>query len=164
MTQVGGEIAGYDCDRDRFLGAYRSFDRPEAVEAGACRNSDHMSDNGCGAIQSDLVLAPGASTEVLVLLGIGRAPKAKRAWARFGNPQACERELTKLKAHWAGLVGKLNVKTPDADFDHMANVWGSYNALMTFEWSRSCSLVYTGDQRDGFGFRDTVQDMIGVAA
>ena len=163
MTQVGGEIAGYDCDRDRFLGTYRSFDRPEAMEAGACRNSDHMSDNGCGAIQSDLVLAPGASTEVLVLLGIGRAPKAKRAWARFGNPQTCGRELAKLKAHWEGLVGKLHVKTPDADFDHMANVWGSYNALMTFEWSRSCSLVYTGDQRDGFGFRDTVQDLIGVA-
>jgi N,N'-diacetylchitobiose phosphorylase len=55
------------------------------------------------------------------------------------------------------------VKTPDADFDHMTNVWGAYNALMTFEWSRSCSLVYTGDQRDGFGFRDTVQDMLGVA-
>jgi cellobiose phosphorylase len=35
---------------------------------------------------------------------------------------------------------------------------------MTFEWSRSCSLVYTGDQRDGFGFRDTVQDMLGVTA
>ena len=45
----------------------------------------------------------------------------------------------------------------------MTNVWGAYNALMTFEWSRSCSLVYTGDQRDGFGFRDTVQDMLGVA-
>jgi cellobiose phosphorylase len=35
---------------------------------------------------------------------------------------------------------------------------------MTFEWSRSCSLVYTGDQRDGFGFRDTVQDFLGVTA
>jgi cellobiose phosphorylase len=44
----------------------------------------------------------------------------------------------------------------------MANTWGAYNALMTFEWSRSCSLVYTGDQRDGYGFRDTVQDCLGV--
>ena len=162
MTQVGGEIVGYDCDRDKFLGTYRSFDSPEAVEAGACRNSDHMSDNGCGAIQSDLVLAPGASTEVLVLLGIGKSAKAKKAWAKFGNHEACERELAKLKRHWHGLIGKLQVNTPDPDFNHMANVWGAYNALMTFEWSRSCSLVYTGDQRDGFGFRDTVQDMIGV--
>jgi N,N'-diacetylchitobiose phosphorylase len=163
MTQVGGEVVGYDCDRERFLGTYRSFDRPEAVESGACRNSAHMSDNGCGAIQSDLDLAPGASTEVLVLLGIGSESRAKGVWARFGKPESCKRELDKLKRHWHGLVGKLQVTTPDQDFDHMANVWGSYNALITFEWSRSCSLVYTGDQRDGFGFRDTVQDMIGVA-
>ncbi len=163
MTQVGGEVAGYDCDREKFLGVYRSFDRPEVVEAGACRNSSHLSDNGCGAIQSNLELAPGATAEVIVLLGIGSAAKAGRTRKSFGNAETCDRELAKLKGHWHKLVGKLSVKTPDPDFDHMANVWGAYNALISFEWSRSCSLVYTGDQRDGFGFRDTVQDMIGVA-
>ena len=164
MTQLGGEIAGYDCEREKFLGVYRSFDRPEAVERGACGNSGHFSDNGCGAIQSNLELAPGETADVLVLLGIGRAAVAKRVRKKFGNAAACEQELTKLKTHWHGLIDALQVKTPDADFDHMTNVWGAYNALMTFEWSRSCSLVYTGDQRDGFGFRDTVQDMLGVTA
>jgi cellobiose phosphorylase len=163
MTQIGGEVVGYDCDREKFLGVYRSFDRPEAVERGACGNSGHFSDNGCGAIQSDLELAPGATVEVLVLLGIGKTAQAKRIRTRFGTAKACEREFAKLKRHWHGLVEALQVKTPDEDFDHMVNVWGAYNALMTFEWSRSCSLVYTGDQRDGFGFRDTVQDMLGVA-
>lgn len=162
MTQVGGEVAGYDCDREKFLGVYRSFDRPEAVERGACGNSEHFSDNGCGAIQSNLELAPGASADVIVLLGIGRGAQARRIRARFGTAAACDGELAKLKAHWHGLLTGLQVKTPDPDFDHMTNVWGAYNALMTFEWSRSCSLVYTGDQRDGFGFRDTVQDMLGV--
>lgn len=162
MTQVGGEITGFDCEREAFLGVYRSYDRPEAVERGACGNHEHFSDNGCGAIQSRLELAPGASTDVVVMLGIGKAPAAKKARARFAKPEACERELAKLKAHWHGLLDTMQVKTPDADFDHMTNVWGAYNALMTFEWSRSCSLVYTGDHRDGFGFRDTVQDFLGV--
>lgn len=163
MTQVGGAIAGYDCDRERFLGVYRSFDRPEAVERGACSNSECFSDNGCGAIQSDLELAPGASAEVMVMLGVGNTRVARRAREKFATAQAADRELARLKAHWHGLLERMQVKTPDADFDHMTNVWGAYNALMTFEWSRSCSLVYTGDQRDGFGFRDTVQDFIGVA-
>jgi len=162
MTQVGGTIAGFDCDRERFVGPYRSFDRPEAVERGSCANSEQFSDNGCGAIQSDLELAPGGSAEVLVLLGVGNTAAARRTRAKFGTAEAVERELAALKRHWHGLLDSMQVKTPDADFDHMANVWGAYNALMTFEWSRSCSLVYTGDQRDGFGFRDTVQDMIGV--
>ena len=162
MTQLGGEIAGFDCERERFLGVYRSFDRPEAVERGACGNSEHFSDNGCGAIQSNLELAPGSSADVLVMLGIGRAPLARRLRAKFGTAAACDRELAKVKAHWHGLLDTMQVQTPDPDFDHMTNVWGAYNALMTFEWSRSCSLVYTGDQRDGFGFRDTVQDFLGV--
>jgi cellobiose phosphorylase len=163
MTQVGGEIAGFDCEREKFLGVYRSYDRPEAVERGACGNHEQFSDNGCGAIQSDIELAPGASAEVLVLLGIGGLAQARPLKRRFASAAAFERELGRLKKHWNGLIDVLQVKTPDPDFDHMANVWGAYNALMTFEWSRSCSLVYTGDQRDGFGFRDTVQDMLGVA-
>ncbi|HXQ80585.1 MAG TPA: N,N'-diacetylchitobiose phosphorylase [Opitutaceae bacterium] len=162
MTQLGGEIAGFDCERERFLGVYRSFDRPEAVERGACGNHEQFSDNGCGAIQSNLELAPGASADVLVLLGIGDHARARRIRARFASAGAVDRELAKLKRHWHGLIDALQVKTPDPEFDHMANVWGAYNALVTFEWSRSCSLVYTGDQRDGFGFRDTVQDMLGV--
>ena len=162
MTQVGGTIAGFDCEREKFLGVYRSYDRPEAVERGACGNHEHFSDNGCGVIQSDLTLAPGESTDVIVLLGIGKGAKAKSVRAKFANVPAVERELAKLKKHWHGMLDVMQVKTPDADFDHMTNVWGAYNALMTFEWSRSCSLVYTGEQRDGFGFRDTVQDFLGV--
>ncbi len=162
MTQVGGTIAGFECEREKFLGVYRSYDRPEVVERGACGNNEHFSDNGCGAIQSDLELAPGASADVIVLLGIGREPVARKTRTKFGTVAACRRELAALKAHWHGLLDTMQVKTPDADFDHMTNVWGAYNALMTFEWSRSCSLVYTGDQRDGFGFRDTVQDFLGV--
>lgn len=162
MTQVGGEIAGFDCEREKFLGVYRSYDRPEAVERGALGNHEHFSDNGCGAIQSNLELAPGESADVIVLLGIGKEPVAKRTRAKFANLAAVEREFVKLKKHWHALLDTMQVQTPDADFDHMTNVWGAYNALMTFEWSRSCSLVYTGDQRDGFGFRDTVQDFLGV--
>ncbi len=162
MTQVGGEIAGFDCEREKFLGIYRSYDRPEAVERGALGNHEHFSDNGCGSIQSNLELAPGESADVIVLLGIGKEPVAKRTRAKFANLAAVEREFAKLKKHWHALLDTMQVQTPDADFDHMTNVWGAYNALMTFEWSRSCSLVYTGDQRDGFGFRDTVQDFLGV--
>ena len=42
----------------------------------------------------------------------------------------------------------------------MINVWNAYNALITYAWSRSASLIYNGE-RDGLGFRDTVQDMLG---
>lgn len=165
MTQVGGDIAGHDADRERFIGPYGSFARPDAVAAGACTGSEASSDNPCGAIQSDLELAPGAVADVIVLVGIGRSDKAgRKVRAKYGNAAAVARELERVKAHWAERLEVMKVRTPDPAFDHMVNVWGAYNALMTFEWSRSCSLVYTGDQRDGYGFRDTVQDCLGVTA
>jgi cellobiose phosphorylase len=55
------------------------------------------------------------------------------------------------------------VETPDEDFNHTVNVWGLYNCLITFAWSRAASLVYNGE-RDGLGFRDSVQDLLGVTA
>ncbi|MFQ3670515.1 MAG: N,N'-diacetylchitobiose phosphorylase [Verrucomicrobiia bacterium] len=163
MTQVGGEMVGYDGDREKFLGAYGGFAAPEAVREGASRNSLGSSDNICGSICSRLRLEPGQSADVLVLLGIGTGGvEGQSALGQVGTAAGAETALEQVKGYWGGLLDLCQVKTPDAEFDHMANVWGAYNALMTFEWSRSCSLVYTGDQRDGYGFRDTVQDMLGV--
>lgn len=163
MTQLIAPVTGHDCDREAFIGPYGGFHAPAAVVAGACLQSGGFSDNTCGALQSDFLLAPGEFAELLVLLGTGRADREGIQIAdSFGNAKAFDRELLRLKGHWHGLLNTQQVRTPDPDFDNMVNVWGAYNALMTFEWSRSCSLVYTGDQRDGFGFRDTVQDCLGV--
>jgi N,N'-diacetylchitobiose phosphorylase len=165
MTQVGGKIAGHDLDREKFIGAYHSFHNPQVLEAGQCSNSEGFSDNICGAIQSDLELAPGESADIIVLLGIGKAEReGAKILAEYGNPKAAARELAKLKEYWHGLLGNLQTETPDPDFNHMTNVWNAYNALITFEWSRACSLIYTGDNRDGFGFRDTVQDFLGATS
>jgi N,N'-diacetylchitobiose phosphorylase len=55
------------------------------------------------------------------------------------------------------------VDTPDEELNHTLNVWGPYNCLIAFAWSRSASLIYNGE-RDGLGFRDSVQDVLGVVA
>jgi cellobiose phosphorylase len=163
MTQTGGTIVGRDLDREAFVGVYRGLANPQAVERGACGNTEGCSDNTCGAVQSDLDLAPGQTADVLVLLGIGRADvEGRAAAAKFATPARAAAEWDALKKHWHGLLSRVEARTPDPDLDHMVNVWNAYNALICFEWSRSCSLVYTGDGRDGFGFRDTVQDLLGA--
>jgi len=163
MTQCLSPVTGYDCDRESFIGPYGGFHSPAAVLAGACRDSVGFSDNTCGALQADLLLDPGECADILVMLGIGEAETVgNQTKCNFGNLEAFEIELASLKIYWHGLLDAMRVQTPDAAFDAMTNTWGAYNALMTFEWSRSCSLVYTGQDRDGYGFRDTVQDCIGV--
>ncbi len=165
MTQCLAPVTGYDCDREAFIGSYGGFHAPDAVAFGSCMQSVGNSDNTCGALQSDIRLAPGESADLLILLGTGQAAtEGKIAAMTFGSIKSFDSELSRIKTHWHGLLDTLQVRTPDPDFDNMVNVWGAYNALMTFEWSRSCSLVYTGQDRDGYGFRDTVQDCLGVTA
>jgi cellobiose phosphorylase len=159
---VGAEIAGYDTDRASFLGNYRGYGNPIVVEQGQCTNSLAVGDNACGSLQARIALAPGQTKEFLVLMGIGRASiEGKAAAAEFANLSKVGEELAKLKSYWHGRIAGLTAETPDAELNSTLNMWGPFNCLITYAWSRAASLIYAGE-RDGLGFRDTVQDMLGV--
>ncbi|MEZ5277245.1 MAG: N,N'-diacetylchitobiose phosphorylase [Opitutaceae bacterium] len=162
MGLTGAPITGHDTSRAAFLGPYRSYDRPLVVETGASTGSDAYGDNACGSLRTTIELDPGEETTLVALLGLGPVATVGHETVReYGSAERCEEELVRLRAHWHSRIGSLRVKTPDPEFDHMLNVWNPYNCLITFAWSRAASLVYNGE-RDGLGFRDTVQDILGV--
>jgi cellobiose phosphorylase len=164
MALVGSPLDGYDTSREAFLGPYRSYHNPLVVEQGRCTNSNVYGDNACGVLQTNLTLHPGGSRELLVMLGIGDARSTgRRAVAEYGSLERAAVELQELKDNWHAKLGSLVVETPDKALNHTINVWGLYNSLITFAWSRAASLVYNGE-RDGLGFRDSVQDILGVTA
>lgn len=164
MALVGADLAAYDTSRQAFLGTYGSYQKPLALEKGFCSNSQAYGDNACGTLQSNLLLAAGESRELLVLLGIGDARSfGRQTVSEFGTLARAEHELQVLKSSWHSKLENLVVHTPDPEFDAMVNVWGPYNALIAYAWSRAASLVYNGE-RDGLGFRDSVQDVLGVVS
>jgi N,N'-diacetylchitobiose phosphorylase len=164
MTLTGAPLTGYDTSREAFIGPYRAYHNPLAVEQGYCTGSNAFGDNSCGSLQTDLALQPGESRELLVMLGIGEArTTGKQTVAGFGSLECAAAEFQKLKETWHARLGSLVVETPDEALNHTVNVWGLYNCLVTFAWSRAASLVYNGE-RDGLGFRDSVQDLLGVTA
>ena len=154
----------YDTSREKFLGTYGSYKEPKAVIEGQCSDSWCYGDTACGSIQSDMVLQPGEKKTVLILLGIGNANAVgEKIVAEYGSVKRFDEEFEKLKADWHSKLTSFKAKTPDEDINHTANVWGLYNNLITFSWSRAASLVYNGE-RDGLGYRDSVQDTLGVNA
>jgi N,N'-diacetylchitobiose phosphorylase len=162
MALSGAPLAGVETVRERFLGSYGGYAAPDVVAKGKCSNFLAEGDNVVGGQQADLDLAPGETREIIVMLGLGTVSShGKKTVAEFGNSARCEAEFQKLKTAWHAPLESLQIETPDANFDHMVNVWNAYNALITYAWSRSASLVYNGE-RDGLGFRDTVQDMLGA--
>jgi cellobiose phosphorylase len=162
LALAGAEVVGYDTDRAAFIGSYRGYGNPAVVEQGQCTDSLAVGDNGCGTLQARITLAPGETKEFVVLMGIGRARDAgKAAVAEFGDMNAVREGLAKVKSYWHERIAGLTVETPDAELNSTLNMWGPFNCLITYAWSRAASLIYAGE-RDGLGFRDTVQDMLGV--
>jgi N,N'-diacetylchitobiose phosphorylase len=162
LGAAGAEITGYDTDRDVFLGPYRSYHNPLVVEKGECENSIAKGDNGCGTLQMDINLEPGESKELVVLMGIGKAAvEGKKAIKEFGHLDKVHDEFNKIKKYWHSRLEGMTVETPDPEFDSMMNMWNPFNCLITYTWSRAASLVYSGE-RNGLGYRDTVQDILGV--
>jgi cellobiose phosphorylase len=162
MGVVGADVSGYDTDREAFLGPYRTYADPLVVEQGQCGNSLGCGGNPCGTLQIDIELESGESKELAVLMGIGRAETAGRAVVKeFSDLKKIHEEFARLKDYWHGRFDNMKVETPDADVNSMLNMWSPFNSLITYSWSRAASLVYSG-ARDGLGYRDTVQDMLGV--
>jgi N,N'-diacetylchitobiose phosphorylase len=162
FSLIGAELAGFDTRREVFLGPYGTYASPAVVRSGECTGSLADGDNACAALSVDIDLEPGEERELMVLLGVGTPAQAGvKALAKVPDAPAARRELELLKGYWHGRLGRVKVQSPDADFDSMVNVWNAYNALITYSWSRAASLVYAGD-RDGLGYRDTVQDLLGV--
>ena len=113
-------------------------------------------------MQVDVDLQPGETKEFSVVLGIGKAwEEGKKAAKMVATPAKVTAEFNKIVNYWHGRIEGLSAKTPDAAFNSMINMWNPFNNLITYAWSRAASLIYRGE-RDGMGYRDTIQDMLGV--
>ncbi|MCK4746515.1 MAG: hypothetical protein KAT15_05745, partial [Bacteroidales bacterium] len=159
----GIDLVGFDTDRETFLGPYRTYANPLVVEQGQPSNSLGYGDNPCGSLCGELTLEAGETKEFLVLMGIGKAGvEGKEAVEAFSDMARVDEALEALKQFWHTRMAGLTAETPDRDLNSTINTWGIYNALITFNWSRAASLIYSGIDRDGFGYRDTVQDIMGI--
>ena len=158
---LANEYADAFCgDRDKFLGAYRGWGNPQGVEQGLKGDINYCG-NSCGALQSDITIEPNATREFIYIVGQKSEEEARKILAEYENEGTTTKELTELKQYWHGKLENLVVHTPDSDFNNMVNVWNAYNCFITFTWSRAASFIYCG-LRNGFGYRDTVQDIQGV--
>ena len=157
---AGADVSSYCGDRELFIGAYHSYKDPEAIQSGL-QNDLNCGGNACGALQSDIVLQPGETRELIYLLGAMPQNEAAVLIDGYKNKGRVEAEFKELIEFWHSKIDNLQVSTPDEKFNNSVNVWNAYQCFITFIWSRAASFEYCG-QRNGFGYRDTVQDIQGI--
>jgi cellobiose phosphorylase len=169
-------LAGYDTSRDAFLGPYRGWDNPQVVAEGQSRHSHAHGWAPIGSHQVKLNLAPGETREIIFLLGYHENPRDQKfdppnsntvnkqtvlpLIKRYLNPATVAEALADLNAHWADLLARYQVQTPDEHTNRMVNIWNAYQNMITFNMSRSASYFESGIGR-GMGYRDSNQDLLG---
>ncbi len=160
---AGAKVASYCGDKELFLGRYHGYGDPAGVASGDLGDHVSYNENSCGALSCRITLAPGESKTVAFLLGAKYSAEAAGIIAGYdADPEKAVRgELLELKEDWGRRFEALHVQTPSAEFNTMVNIWNAYNCYMTFIWSRAASFIYCG-LRNGYGYRDTVQDIQGV--
>ncbi len=169
-------LAGFDTQREAFLGRYRGWDSPAAVEAGQLTNSIAHGWSPIGAHQVKLDLAPGETRQIVFVLGYHENPvdqkfdppgsqtinKAlvKPTIAKYLDAANADAAFEQLRQYWDSLLGIFQVNTPDIHTNRMVNIWNAYQCMATFNMSRSASFYESGIGR-GLGFRDSNQDLLG---
>ena len=170
-------LAGFDTQRDAFLGPYRGWDRPLAVERGAAPDSIAHGWQPIGAHHVRLELAARRDAGGRLRPGLRREPGGRqvrpagladdqqaarppghRALPRPGGRRGGVRRAARSTG--TDCSASLQVETGNEHVDRMVNIWNAYQCMVTFNLSRSASLFESGIGR-GMGFRDSNQDLLG---
>jgi cellobiose phosphorylase len=155
------ELHAFDCSEEQFIGMYRSWHCPIAVERGSCSNSIANGESPAGALQHNLTLEPGEEKQLTVVLGVApNSEDIKRVVDKYREPDAPQREFAALRQYWDSYLSRVQVKTPDPKFDLSLNIWNKYQAWITARWARMDSYYIGGGSITGF--RDSWQDLLGV--
>jgi len=167
---------GFDTQRESFLGSYRSWDHPLAVERGKCSNSIAHGWQPVGSFHLHLSLLPGEQKKIIFILGyyenrkdqkfdppdsqIINKQQVKPIIKKYLHQSNVTSAFASLRSYWDDVLGSFQVQTPNEHLNRMANIWNAYQCMVTFNISRSASSFESGVGR-GLGFRDSNQDLLG---
>lgn len=162
MGMAGIPVDSYCGSKEDFLGSYRNYSNPIGVESGDLGGALNYNGNSCGALSGKLNLADGESAYLCYIVGMKDDAESAAIIDSYADPKTkVEADLNELITHWHSKLANFQVQTPSEEFNVMINTWNAFNCFMTFIWSRAASFTYCG-LRNGYGYRDTVQDIQGV--
>lgn len=171
---VNAEMAGFDTDRESFIGLYNSVSDPQVVMANASKNSVASGWAPIASHHLKASLAAGEEVNYVFILGYVENPLEEK-WESHGiinkkpaetlinefkSQEQVENALNALKDKWTELLSYYIVETEEKEVNRMVNIWNAYQCMITFNLSRSASFFESGVGR-GMGFRDSNQDILG---
>lgn len=155
FADLGGAQTGFTADRTEFLGRGGSMVAPLALADGvALSGAAGVGLDPCIALARTVEVPPGASITVDHFLGQTPSLEAARALICQLRTTDLDAALAEVEAHWATVLGTVQIETPDRAMDIMVNGWLQYQSLACRIQARAGFYQASG----AYGFRDQLQD------
>jgi len=159
FADLMGQQTAWTCDRTEFLGRNGTSDLPAAIFKDAPLSGKCGAGlDACAALQQTIELRPGASVQVVFLLGQGDTREATIELIKRYRETDLDAKLLEVRKQWNDVFGAVQVRTPDASMDLLLNRWLLYQTLACRLWAR-CGFYQAGG---AYGFRDQLQDVIAL--
>jgi cyclic beta-1,2-glucan synthetase len=146
-------------DRTEFLGRNGTAAAPAALERVELSGRVGTALDPCGAVQAKFSVPPGEERVVVFLLGqASDSDGARRLVEQYRQPEATVAALHQASHFWDGILGTIQVKTPEPAADMLLNRWLLYQTTACRYWGRSAFYQSGG----AYGYRDQLQDVMAL--
>jgi cyclic beta-1,2-glucan synthetase len=167
-SEFAARVAFLDCsehhrtitgDRLEVLGRNGSTAAPACMTRAQLSGRVGAGLDPCFAMRVMLELADGQERELAFTFGSGRdLADARHLVTRFRGTEPARLALEGVWAYWNRTLGAVNVQTPDASLNILANGWLLYQVIACRLWARSGFYQSGG----AYGFRDQLQDALAL--
>ncbi|MBM3253288.1 MAG: glycosyl transferase family 36, partial [Candidatus Omnitrophica bacterium] len=149
------EPTSYTSDKESFIGMYRTFLNPKAIENGMCNPREGKWLDAIGSLHINLELEVNEEKTIAFVLGVSKTKsKAQEIIRKYKGQREVEKAFEDLKVFWEDMLDKNSVSTPDKHLDILVNTWLKYQAISCRLWARTAYYQIGG----AYGFRDQLQD------
>jgi len=146
-------------NRTEFIGRNGSLANPAAMRRERLSGRSGAGLDPCAAIQSRVELGDGQEREIVFVFGAARnTDEAQHFLRQYGGVAGAWQALEAVWEYWNHTLGAVQVETPDAALDVLANGWLLYQTLSCRLWGRSGYYQSGG----AYGFRDQLQDTMAL--
>ena len=159
FADLNGRQTAWTGDRTEFIGRDGALDRPLGLTPGT-RLSNRVGAglDPCGALQTQLRLDAGGTTEIVFFLGKRQRPQRRQAMLMKYRTADLDAVFADVNQQWDDMLGTVQVKTPDRALDILLNRWLPYQTLACRVWARTGFYQASG----AYGFRDQLQDVMAL--